>query len=109
MKIPKKILGLPAPVVIVAGIAGVAYLYLRHSSVASGVAAAGNPNASAGGGGRGRAGPRGPAGKPGRKITKRITRTVYLCPKGYHRVAGRGCVRNAAKHPAHHNLTQQGG
>ena len=108
-KIPKKILGLPTPVVIVGGVAVVAYFYLRHSAVASGVKAAGTTSGG-GMGGRGRQGEPGRRGKPG-KPGRTIRQVVLICPPGYHRVKGHGCHRNARKphHPAHHLLAAQGG
>ena len=111
--LPKKIAGIPTPVVIVGGVAVVAYFYLRHSSVASGVSQAGQSTGTggAGGGGFGARGPRGPRGPAGRRITRTIRKTVYICPKGYHRVVGKGCVRNAPpkKHPAAQHLARQRG
>jgi hypothetical protein len=109
--LPKKIGGIPLPVVVVGGVAVVAYLYLRHSSVASGVQKAGTTGTKGGGrGGRGPAGPAGRAGKAGRTIRKTINRVVVICPPGYHKgPKGKHCIPNKRHHPAHHKLARQRG
>lgn len=116
-QLPAKIMGVPTPVVIVVGVAGVAFLYLRNSAVAEGVQAAGVPDGGGGGGGgfyggggrrggRGPAGKRGPTGRRGKRGPKgRIIRKVLLiCPPGYHKgPGGKHCIPNKRRprHPAH--------
>lgn len=110
-KLPKQVMGIPTPVVIVAGVAAVAYLYLRSTSASDAPAAgaAYDPGGGFGGrGSRGGRGPRGPAGKRG-KPGRTIRKVVLICPKGYHRVPGRGCVpvKHKPRHPAHPKLRAQ--
>ena len=104
--IPKTIAGVPTPVVIVGGVAVLAYFYLRHS------AATASPTSASPGGPmgirrvRGMPGKRGPRGKPG----KTIRQVVLICPPGYHKVNKR-CVKNhhKPKHPAHKFMARQPG
>ena len=98
-KLPKTIAGIPTPIAIIGGVGIVAYFYLRHSSLSTGVQnAAGSTGKMGIRSVRGRAGPRGKRGKPG----KTIRQVVLICPPGYHKV-NRRCVKNAKKphHPAH--------
>ena len=106
--LPKKIGGLPTPVVVVVGVAAVAYLYLRHSAAAQGVQAAGQ--GGTGGALRGPPGRIGPRGRPGRTILRR--QVVLICPPGYHKgPSGRHCIPNAKRrpHPAHPKMRAQRG